>query len=67
MSTLKVNGKERPYTKGMTVTSLLEKDLGITGKVVVEINGNIIQREYFATTELNKGDLVEIVHFVGGG
>lgn len=67
MDTLKVNGKEHPYKEGMTVTSLLEDSLGITSRVIVEINGIIIQRELFRTTPLNKGDVVEIVHFVGGG
>ncbi len=67
MHMLKVNGQDHPYEDGMTVTSLLEQSLGITGRVVVEVNGNIIPSEGYKTTPLNKGDMVEIVHFVGGG
>ena len=67
MHMLKVNGQDHPYEDGMTVTSLLEQSLGITGRVVVEVNGNIIPSERYKTTPLNKGDMVEIVHFVGGG
>lgn len=64
---LKVNGQDQPYQDDMTVASLLEQTLGITDRVVVEVNGNIIQHEFYASTPLNKGDMVEIVHFVGGG
>lgn len=35
--------------------------------VVVELNRNILTREYHETTALREGDRIEIVHFVGGG
>jgi sulfur carrier protein len=36
-------------------------------RVVVELNRNVLPRDAFATTALNDGDKIEIVHFVGGG
>ena len=35
--------------------------------VVVELNREIIRRAEVAATPVNDGDVVEIVHFVGGG
>ncbi|WP_440109337.1 sulfur carrier protein ThiS [Paenibacillus sp. QZ-Y1] len=35
--------------------------------VVVELNRQILTREYHETTALRDGDRIEIVHFVGGG
>ncbi|WP_405152826.1 sulfur carrier protein ThiS [Paenibacillus sp. FSL K6-0108] len=35
--------------------------------VVVELNRQILTREYHETTAIKDGDRIEIVHFVGGG
>ena len=43
-------------------------ELGIRpGRVVVEINRNVLSRDAHQMTVLKDGDKVEIVHFVGGG
>jgi sulfur carrier protein len=35
--------------------------------VVVEVNRDIVMKNNYETTGLSKGDIVEIIHFVGGG
>ncbi|MEH7384549.1 sulfur carrier protein ThiS [Bacillus sp. JJ1521] len=35
--------------------------------VVVEVNKDIVMKNNYETTGLSKGDVVEIIHFVGGG
>ncbi|WP_025028737.1 sulfur carrier protein ThiS [Caldalkalibacillus mannanilyticus] len=35
--------------------------------VVAEVNGVIIDRSSWSQHELNQGDIIELVHFVGGG
>lgn len=35
--------------------------------IAVEINGNIIPKTKYETTQIADGDEIEIVHFVGGG
>ena len=35
--------------------------------VIVEVNKNIVMKENYETTSLSHGDVVEIIHFVGGG
>jgi sulfur carrier protein len=63
---LRVNGEAFRADAGLTVRALVER-LGITGPVAVERNGEVVPRAEHPTTELADGDVVEIVHFVGGG
>lgn len=35
--------------------------------IAVEINGRIIPKNEYETTQIMDGDEIEIVHFVGGG
>lgn len=62
-----VNGQERPVAAESTALDLLRAlDLD-PGTVVVEVNRTIIRRPALADTRLRDGDVVELVHFVGGG
>jgi len=62
-----VNGSARDVPPGMTVrelVALLDLD---GGPVAVERNLEVVPRAEHGRTVLNEGDVVEIVHFVGGG
>jgi sulfur carrier protein len=64
---LVVNGAPRDVPDGITVFALVEH-LGLTeGPVAVERNFDVVPRAEHAKTVLCDGDVVEIVHFVGGG
>ncbi|MDX2193171.1 MAG: sulfur carrier protein ThiS [Gemmatimonadales bacterium] len=65
--TLLVNGAERAVPGPATLADLLAH-LGLDARtVVVEHNRRIVRRPQLAQVPLADGDLVEIVHFVGGG
>ena len=66
--TLMVNGTPRELQRNSTIASLLGS-LSIDPRlVVVEHNRSILRdRDAYASLSLNDGDVVEIVHFVGGG
>ena len=65
--TVQINGEKKEISEGLSVASLLE-ELGIRpGRVVVEINRDVVARDAHGATRLKEGDAVEIVHFVGGG
>ena len=64
---LKVNGENRTFTAGMTVTDLLKEMNHPAGRVAVERNGKIIPRRSFAEVILEENDVIEVVSFVGGG
>jgi thiamine biosynthesis protein ThiS len=62
-----VNGEEREVRRGLTVASFLES-IGLQpGLVVVERNREILDRSRYAAVEIGDGDILELVHFVGGG
>jgi sulfur carrier protein len=64
---VRVNGTEREMTEGATVGALVE-DLGYGARqVVVELNGEPVERSRFAEITLSAGDTVEVVRAVAGG
>jgi sulfur carrier protein len=63
---LMLNGKEREVGDVPTIEALIAR-LGIHRMIVVQHNGAILRREQYATQRLQDGDVVEILHFVGGG
>jgi thiamine biosynthesis protein ThiS len=64
---IRINGEEREIAGGLSIAGLLEELKIRPGRVVVELNRNIVARETHDSTLLNDGDALEIVHFVGGG
>ena len=66
MIKVRINGEARDVGGG-SVTALLE-ELGLKPQlIVVEYNRNILDRSEFDATEIQAGDNIELVHFVGGG
>jgi thiamine biosynthesis protein ThiS len=65
---LTVNGTERRIPAGWTLADYLASLSLDARTVVVERNGIIVRdRSSFASLELASDDVLEIVHFVGGG
>ena len=60
-----VNGKQMESFE--TVQQLLVHFRLENRIVIVEVNKDIVMKENYETTSLLHGDVVEIVHFVGGG
>jgi len=64
---LTVNGADRQVPDGITVRDLVVH-LGLEGgPVAIERNREVVPRAEHASAVLREGDVVEIVHFVGGG
>ncbi len=64
---LTVNGARRSFAAELTVAGMLA-ELGLDiRKVAVERNEEIVRRVTYADTVLKSGDVLEIVHFIGGG
>ena len=62
-----INGTPRELSSTGTVEQLLAELELDPRAVVVELNREIIRRPAIAATPVHDGDVVEIVHFVGGG
>ena len=65
--TIQINGEAKEVSDGVTLTQLLGELQIRPGRVVVELNRDIVPRDSFGATLLRAGDSLEIVHFVGGG
>jgi thiamine biosynthesis protein ThiS len=65
--TATINGKTTTLTSGTTISDFLAGRELHERLVVVERNGVIIKRSTFPEVIIEEGDLLEIVHFVGGG
>ncbi|WP_103099458.1 sulfur carrier protein ThiS [Novosphingobium guangzhouense] len=64
---LTVNGEPRRIAAGSSIADLVA-DIGLDPKkVAVEHNAEIAPRSTLADVMLCDGDVLEIVHFVGGG
>jgi sulfur carrier protein len=64
---LSVNGERREVPESITVRRLIELLDLAGGPVAVERNGDVVPRAEHEATTLTDGDVLEIVHFVGGG
>lgn len=65
--TLKVNGEPRQCPSGTPLPQCLER-LGFNPRLIaVEYNGEILHRQFWAETQMQEGDTLEVVTIVGGG
>ncbi|MBF0612253.1 MAG: sulfur carrier protein ThiS [Magnetococcales bacterium] len=64
---IQVNGEARQIALDTTISALLEQ-LGFRPeRVAVERNLEVVKRELYASIQLQEGDRLEVVHFIGGG
>ena len=65
---LTVNGNEVKSKQGLNVNEFLfEQAVKMPEMVSVELNGAILPRAEFETTQLSEDDKVEFLYFMGGG
>ena len=64
---IQLNGNPYEINTETNLNQLLNKLKIQKAKVAVELNGVIVEKNKYSKVILNKGDKVEIVHFIGGG
>ena len=62
-----VNGKQIQVNSKFSVKSLITKLKIPLNKIAIELNKKIIDKKRISKIYLQKGDKIEIVHFIGGG
>jgi sulfur carrier protein len=62
-----INGQLREIPGQLTVRALVEHLGLVEGPVAVEVNRVIVPRAQHVEHVVAAGDVIEIVHFVGGG
>ncbi|MCS3904149.1 thiamine biosynthesis protein ThiS [Methylohalomonas lacus] len=61
-----VNGETTPLADHSSLADLI-RELGLSGRLAVEVNREIVPRSQFERHVLEEGDRVEIVNAIGGG
>ena len=64
---IQLNGNPYEINIETNLNQLLNKLKIQKTKVAIELNGVIVEKNKYPKVVLNKGDKVEIVHFIGGG
>ena len=64
---IQLNGTPYEINTNTNLNELLNKLKIQKSKVAIEVNGEIVEKNKYFNLILNKGDKVEIVHFIGGG
>ena len=64
---IKVNGKKMLFDVNIMVINLAKKLKIPLNKVAIELNKKIIDKKKIKKVKLNNNDILEIVHFIGGG
>ena len=64
---IQLNGSPYIINNETNLNQLLNKLRVQKNKVAIEVNGVIVEKNKYPKVILNKGDKVEIVHFIGGG
>ena len=62
-----VNNEPMEHTEGMTVTDVLQRRRYIFRMLVVQVNGQLVRRDAYATTEVPDGADVQVIHMISGG
>jgi thiamine biosynthesis protein ThiS len=64
---IQVNGERQEFSDGLLLSELVSHLKLRADQIAIELNHEVLRRAAWASTTLQPGDRVEIVHFVGGG
>ncbi|GAB6936080.1 MAG: sulfur carrier protein ThiS [Calditerricola sp.] len=65
---LTINGEVHDVPDSVQTVADLLRHFGLEGKlVIVEQNRRVLDRDTYAEVPVREGDVLELVHFVGGG
>ena len=64
---IQLNGESFELPDGETVAGLLARRELAGRRVAVELNLDIVPRSQHASRQLQPGDVLEVVHAIGGG
>lgn len=62
-----VNGEVKELDGVVTLSRLLELFSLPSQRVAVELNRQVVRKQDWESTTIKNSDIIEIVHFVGGG
>ena len=68
MAKIIVNGEDQEVQLPVTVSDIIkQQNVAQPEMVSVQVNEEFIEREEFDTLQLNEGDSIDFLYFMGGG
>ena len=68
MGQFKVNGKDQELNDNLSISDLITLNkVAQPDMVSIQLNGNFVLRENYESTNLNEGDEIDFLYFMGGG
>jgi thiamine biosynthesis protein ThiS len=67
MISIVLNGESRTIENEVCLDRLLDLCLLPRQRIAVEINSSVVRRSDWPETKVVDGDVIEVIHFVGGG
>ena len=64
---LKVNKEDYPFREGMTIKALMDEKGFTFKRIIVRLNGKIVDDADLAEIILNDGDNLDAIHVFAGG
>ena len=64
---IKLNGKLKTINNNSTLFNIVQKNKIPLTKVAIELNQEIVDKKKIKSINLKNNDIIEIVHFIGGG
>ena len=64
---IKLNGKIKTINKNSKLSNIIKNFKIPLKKVAIELNQEIVDKKKLNNINLKKNDIIEIVHFIGGG
>ena len=64
---IKLNGKLKTINNKSTLFNIVQKNKIPLAKVAIELNQEIVDKKKIKSINLKNNDIIEIVHFIGGG
>ena len=67
MVTIVLNGEKHKIEHEVTLDHLLDLFSLPKQRVAIEMNKAVVRRQDWEQTQVNDSDMIEVIHFVGGG
>ncbi len=64
---VQLNGETRETNSGGSLDALIDQFALPKQRVAVELNRSVIRKTDWPSTVITAGDVIEVIHFVGGG
>ncbi len=65
--TITVNGNDVDYVDGETIAQLLKRMNFVFPLIVVKVDGQLVKKPAFGSTQFPDGASIQVIHLISGG